>query len=80
MSNIFVSYDLHNPGQRYDQVAQAIKNLGYWAKVHQSFWYLSTHLSAKQVAEAVWKVMDNNDALFVVDATKNDAAWFGVTQ
>lgn len=32
-NNLFVSYDLHSPGQDYDKVADAIKSLGAWAKV-----------------------------------------------
>jgi hypothetical protein len=80
VANLFISYDLHNPGQHYERVATAIKHLGSWAKVQKSYWYLSTNLTAKQVADAVWKVMDTNDSLFVVDATNNDAACYGVDQ
>lgn len=58
-NNIHVSYDLYQPGQNYEDVITKIKSLGNWAKIHKSFWYLDTSLSAEQVAKAVWSVMDH---------------------
>jgi len=77
--NLFVSYDLNDPGQSYDKVAKAIKELGAWAKVQMSFWYVSSDYSAKQACQHIWKSMDSNDSLTVVDATTNDAFWFNVS-
>jgi len=74
-NNIHVSYDLYTPGQNYDSLTTAIKGLGNWAKIHKSFWYVNTTMSATQVAEYLWKLMDNNDTLYVVDSTNNMAAW-----
>jgi len=42
MNNLFVSYDLKDPGQNYDRVITAIKGLGSWAKVQYSLWYVSS--------------------------------------
>ncbi|AYC33719.1 hypothetical protein D3880_15760 [Pseudomonas cavernae] len=77
--NLFISYDLIAPGQKYDRVAAKIKTLGNWAKVQKSFWYLSTNLSAKDAASAIWSVLDSNDSLIVVDASANDAYWYNLT-
>lgn len=33
MNNLFISYDLKNPGQNYERVMNAIKGLGSWARV-----------------------------------------------
>lgn len=74
-NNIHISYDLYAPGQKYDLVIERIKSLGTWAKVHKSYWYLSTNLNAAQVCDAIWAVMDGNDSVYVVDATNNSAAW-----
>ncbi|WP_417434298.1 CRISPR-associated protein Cas2 [Hoeflea sp.] len=74
-NNINISYDLYAPGQKYDRVIERIKSLGSWAKVHKSYWYLSTNLNAAQVCDAVWAVMDPNDSLYVIDGTNNSAAW-----
>ena len=79
MNNLFISYDLKNPGQNYDGVIAAIKGLGSWAKVQYSFWYVSSSYTAKQAAEIVRRAQDANDSLIVVDATNNDAAWFGIS-
>ncbi len=51
MNNLFISYDLNVPGQRYDQVIEAIKKLGNWAKVQKSFWYVSSSLSAEEAVD-----------------------------
>lgn len=74
-NNLHISYDLYALGQKYDLVIERIQSLGSWAKVHKSYWYLSTDLNAAQVCDAVCAVMDANDSLYVVDATNNSAAW-----
>ncbi len=79
MNNLFISYDLKNPGQNYERVITAIKSLGSWAKVQYSMWYVSSTYNAKQVAEIVRRAQDTNDSLIVVDATNNDASWFNIS-
>lgn len=79
-NNLFVSYDLHSPGQDYDKVADAIKSLGAWAKVQYSLWYVKSQLSASDASEKVWAVMDRNDSLIVIDATNNNASWYNLSQ
>lgn len=74
-NNLHISYDLHVPGQNYEKVADAIKSLGSWAKVHQSFWYVKSTKTATEACEVVWASMDANDSVYVVDATNNNAAW-----
>lgn len=77
-NNVHVSYDLFAPDKNYERVIAKIKTLGSWAKIHKSFWYLDTALSAEQVASAVWAAMDTNDSLYVVDATNNIAYWYNL--
>lgn len=79
MNNLFISYDLKSPGQNYDRVIEAIKGLGSWAKVHYSFWFVSSNHSAQKAAEIVRRAQDNNDTLIVVDASNNEASWYGIT-
>lgn len=74
-NNLIVSYDLYNPGQDYSKVIEAIKDLGSWAKIHKSVWYVNSNYSASQAVDKVWAAMDTNDSLFVVDASSNNAAW-----
>jgi hypothetical protein len=79
-NNLFVSYDLYSPGQDYDSVIEAIKNLGGWAKIQKSFWYVNSSLTASQACGRVWATMDSNDSLIVVDVTNNNAAWRNLPQ
>jgi len=74
-NNLHISYDLNNPGQNYEAVIAKIKTLGNWAKIHKSFWYVKSTLTASQACDAVWSVMDKNDTVYVVDSTNNSAAW-----
>jgi hypothetical protein len=76
MNNLFVEYDLNKPGQDYPKVHEAIKALGAWARIHPSFWYVKSPLTASQMAEKIWRAMDHNDSLIVVDATNNQCSWF----
>lgn len=77
-NNVHVSYDLNAPDKNYERVISKIKTLGAWAKIHKSFWYLDTQISAQKIAEAVWSVMDANDSLYVVDASTNTAYWYNI--
>lgn len=74
-NNLHVSYDLYAPGQNYEKVIDRVKGLGDWAKIHKSYWYVNSSLTAEQARAHVWAVMDANDSLYVVDATNNSAAW-----
>lgn len=65
-----------SPGQSYSRVEEAIKGIsGRWAKIHQSVWFVQAPLTAEEVRNRVWAVMDKNDKVFVVDAFQNSAAW-----
>ncbi|RIJ15928.1 hypothetical protein D1227_06560 [Henriciella mobilis] len=76
--NLHISYDLYSPGQKYDAIKKVLERLGVPAKVHYSFWYLKSPYTPKEVGEAIWSVMDQNDSLYVVDAATNVAYWFNV--
>ena len=79
MNNLFISYDLKNPGQNYERVITAIKGLGSWAKVQYSLWFVSSTCTAKEAADIVRREQDSNDSLIAIDATNNDAAWYGLS-
>lgn len=78
--NLFVSYDLNKSGQDYDSVINAIKSLGAWAKVQKSLWYVKSQLEASKAAELVYRSMDQNDSLIVVDATDSNACWYNISK
>ncbi|WP_299495447.1 hypothetical protein [uncultured Shewanella sp.] len=74
-NNLFISYDLNSPKQDYSSVIDEIKKLGSWAKVQKSHWYVNSSLTASEAVQRVWKKMDSNDSLIVIDATNNNASW-----
>ena len=78
--NLHISHDLNVPGQNYEAVIEQIKSLGNWAKIHKSFWYVSSDYTARQAADKVWAVMDASDTVYVVDATNNEAAWHNLSK
>jgi hypothetical protein len=77
-NNLHISYDLHEPGKNYDRVIAAVKSLGSWAKIHYSFWYVKSSLTAGEARDAIVRSMDSNDSVYVVDATNNVAAWHNI--
>ena len=78
-NNLFISYDLNSTGQDYTAVAEAIKSLGSWAKIHKSVWYVNSNLTSEKAAEIVWASMDNNDQLIVIDASNNNSNWYNMS-
>lgn len=72
-NNLFISYDLMNPGQNYEKVAAAIKSLGTASKLLLSLWYVKSAYTADQARDIVAKAADTNDKILVVDATNKRA-------
>lgn len=77
-NNLHVSYTLYKPGQDYPAVIDKIKALGDWARIHPSYWYVNSRFSAQEAVNALLPAMDNNDSLYVVDATNNIASWHNI--
>lgn len=78
-NNLIISYDLYRPVQKYEEVAEAIKSLGNWAKIHDSVWYVNSRFDAQNAVNKIWAVMDANDTVLVVDVTNGNAAWENVS-
>jgi hypothetical protein len=72
-NNLFISYDLMNPGQNYEKVAAAIKSLGTASKLLLSLWYVKSTYTAEQAKDVVATATDPNDKILVVDATNKTA-------
>jgi hypothetical protein len=78
-NNLHISYDLQQPGKNYDAVISKIKSLGQWARIHKSVWYVKSNFTALEAADALWRVMDASDTVYVVDATRNRASWHNLS-
>jgi len=74
-NNLHISYDLRDPGQNYDKVIERIKQLGSWAKIHYSFWYVNSASTASQAVDFLTPVLDANDRVYVVDAVRRQNIW-----
>lgn len=77
-NNLHISYDLIAAGQNYAAVIERVKQLGNWAKINQSFWYVNSTFTSTQARDHIKPVLDSNDKLYVVDSTNNEAAWLGL--
>jgi methionyl-tRNA synthetase len=77
-TNLFISYDLMAPGQHYDQVIEAIKQTGNWAKIEYSLFYVSTEMTTTAVTNHVWRSMTPNDKLIVIDTSNNNSHSFNI--
>lgn len=77
-NNLHISYDLAGPDRDYAAVIARIKELGNWAKIEFSFFYVNSQLSASDARNHVWTAMRTGDKLYVVDATNNNASWIGL--
>ena len=74
MATYIISYDLRKPGQNYDQLYEAIKSYGTWARVNESVWAVVTTNTAVQIRDHLLRFIDTNDRLFVIKSGV-EAAW-----
>lgn len=77
MSAFIISYDLNRPGQNYSVLHEKIKSLGTWCHCLESTWVVAHPGPAVTIRDALIKVMDSSDALFVAKLT-DGAAWTGL--
>ena len=66
--NLFIAYDLMQPGQNYDAVRDRIKELGQWHQFQLSLFYVHTLHAPREAYNRVFAAMDANDRLAVINA------------
>lgn len=72
-----ISYDLNSPGQDYTTLTETLEKWGA-KKVLYSQWVVrQANTGPKAIFEALWKLMDPNDYLLVVQM--DGTAWWGRT-
>lgn len=74
MNTYIVSYDLHTPGQNYEDLISKIKNYPTWAKITLSTFVIETTDTAVTVRNNLQSSLDYNDKIFVW-TIKAPAAW-----
>ena len=66
--NLFIAYDLMQPGQNYDQVKQRISELGDHYQFQYSLFYVHSQLAPEAAWRHVAQALDANDRLAVINA------------
>jgi hypothetical protein len=79
MATLLVEYDLRTPGKDYASLIAAIQQYP-WCHHLRSAWFVKADLTPTQLAQALRSHVDASDALVVLDATNDAAAWYGLAQ
>jgi hypothetical protein len=69
--NLFIAYDLMHPGQNYDAVRDAIKQLGRWHQFQFSLFFVHTGSTPHEAYTHVLKACDKNDRLAVINCAND---------
>lgn len=73
MANCYViGYDLHDPGQNYDDLIEAIKGYGTWWGHLDSTYIVKTSDSVTDIRNNLKEYLDSNDKILVA---KLSGAW-----
>lgn len=70
-----ISYDLKNPGQKYKDVFEVIKQFGACIKILDSVWLVRTSLTPNEMVDKIHNAADNNDHIFVTEISKKYQGW-----
>ena len=78
-NNIFVSFSLGNPSQNQKPFFYSLTQLGIWAPLSKTTWYLSTIHSSKHVFQSLLSLLNTGDQLCVFDNHGQLALWYNGT-
>ena len=79
MNNLYVSYCSETP-KSTAIIGDAVQGLGDALQLHASLWYVRSGLSASEIAETIWPLMDPHDRLVVIDSSNDATAWFNIDE
>lgn len=77
MSKYLITYDLNNPGQKYKDVLNIIKNeisngfCSYW----KSAYLVNSSLSVDGITQKIRPYLDDSDRLLVIEVKNNYQGW-----
>lgn len=75
MSVYSISYDLHDPGQDYEELHEEIKDFGAWWHHLESTWLVDTSSTASEIVDELSPHLDSNDELLVTRLSGSWASW-----
>jgi len=61
-----ITYDLRQPGRNYNDLHEAIKQLGSWWHCLESIWLVNTTYTCPQIRDHLKRFIDPNDDLVVL--------------
>lgn len=70
-----INYDLKRPGQNYEALYKAIKELGEWWHFLESTWLVDTNLNAEGIYNILSSAIDKNDFFLVIGVTSDYQGW-----
>lgn len=73
-----ISYDLIGPNRNYDKIHKAIRDLGFFACIHESLFIVKSTFTSSQLYDILIKNLDNNDKFLVIELGK-DATWINLS-
>ncbi|WP_125710135.1 hypothetical protein [Lacticaseibacillus porcinae] len=65
-----ISYDLHEPGQRYASLKAALENnlkASWWTHYLESTYLVRTSLSAQEIVETLKPFLDKDDRMYIFE-------------
>lgn len=68
-----ITYDLNKPGQQYESLYVAIKQVGNWNHPLESVWFVEANNTISQVRDHLKPHIDANDKLFICLPCSNKA-------
>ena len=74
-NNVFISFSLYQPENNQQKVLDRITQLGTWAPISKTTWYVSSSISSKDAFYFMLGALESGDKLCVFDSTGNQAVW-----
>lgn len=66
MNTLLVGYDLHRPGQDYEDLIEYLETMPSWWHHLDSTWIIEAHFSAAELRDKLKTFMDDNDTVLVI--------------
>lgn len=71
-----IDYDLQDPGQDYEEISNAISELGDHTHILGSSWLVEvSSMNAEEVRDIIMDSVDRNDKLLVTKISKEGQSW-----
>ena len=70
-----VTYDLNKVGQDYNNLYNAIKDIGSYYHCLDSTWLVETDLTSEQISSYLRQQIDYNDHILIIKVMKDYQGW-----